>query len=81
LFLHPDAYAPNEMLDLLCSDLIAIGRTPDFKEWHGFTSNTWSNAGDTWSQAGSVMYEMGVEGVAGVSARCAKRKQIGSDSI
>jgi RHS repeat-associated protein len=70
---HPDAYMPKRMAkELTCSDLVAIGRTPDFKEWHGLTDNTWSHAGDTWSQAGSVMYEMGIKGVAGVSTRCAK---------
>lgn len=69
---HPDAYMPNRMKKLPCSDLVYVGMTPDIKEWHGFTSNTWSHAGDTWSQAGSVMYEMGIEGVAGVTGRCAK---------
>jgi hypothetical protein len=67
---HPDAYAPQEMKNLLCSDLIHIGLTPDIKEWHGFGENTWSHAGDTWSQAGTVASDMGVKSLGYIGVKC-----------
>ena len=75
---HSEAYMPEEMETLPCSDLIAIGLTPDTTEWHGIGDNTWDKAGDTWAQAGSVISQMGLDGVGMVMKNCAEE---GSDTI
>ncbi|QOG11541.1 RHS repeat domain-containing protein [Arcobacter sp. FWKO B] len=64
---HPDAYMPLRMsTELTCSDLIAIGMTPDGEEWYG--DNRW----DTISQAWYVVQEMGVNGIVNISKKCGK---------
>lgn len=68
---HPDAYRPKKMALLSCNDLMAIAATPDTAEWHGFTDNTWSKAGDTWDQAATVVQTMGASGVVTALKSCA----------
>ena len=68
---HPDAYRPAEMAKLSCHDLMAIAATPDTAEWHGFTDNTWSKAGDTWDQAATVVKTMGAGGIVKALKSCA----------